>query len=62
MGAFGCHGNQFSSDLPPNLMQSFPHPNETPYEIWLQSAQWFLRRKCLKGVGLGSGELKIRPF
>ena len=23
---------------------------ETPYEIWLQSAQWFLRRRCLKGV------------
>ena len=27
---------------------SFPHPMETPYEIWLQSAQWFLRRGCLK--------------
>ena len=26
---------------------SFPHPMETPYEIWLQSAQWFLRR-CLE--------------
>ena len=26
---------------------SFPHPMEIPYEIWLQSAQWFLRR-CLK--------------
>ena len=26
---------------------SFPHPMETPYEIWLQLAQWFLRR-CLK--------------
>ena len=23
---------------------SFPHPMETPYKIWLQSAQWFLRR------------------
>ena len=29
---------------------SFPHPMETPYEIWLQSAQWFLRRRCLKSV------------
>ena len=27
---------------------SFPHPMETPYEIWLQSAEWFLR--CLKSV------------
>ena len=27
----------------------FPHPMETPYEIWLQSALWFLRR-CLKSV------------
>ena len=30
----------------------FPHPLETPYEIWLQSAQWFLRR-CLKSVDDG---------
>ena len=29
---------------------SFPHPIETPYEIWLQSAQWFLRRRCLKSL------------
>ena len=27
---------------------SFPHLMKTPYEIWLQSAQWFLRRRCLK--------------
>ena len=26
---------------------SFPDPKETSHEIWLQSAQWFLRR-CLK--------------
>ena len=26
---------------------------ETPYEIWLQSAQWFLRIRCLKGVDNG---------
>ena len=32
---------------------SFPHPMETPYEIWLQSAQWFLRRRCLKSVDDG---------
>ena len=28
---------------------SFPHPMETPYESWIQSAQWFLSR-CLKSV------------
>ena len=28
---------------------SFPHPMETPYEIWLQLAHSFLRR-CLKSV------------
>ena len=32
--------------------QQFPHPMETPYEIWLQSAWWFLRR-CLKSVDDG---------
>ena len=31
----------------------FPHPMENPYEIWLQSAQWFLRRSCLKSVDDG---------
>ena len=29
---------------------SFPHPMEAPYEIWLQLALWFLRRRCLKSV------------
>ena len=29
---------------------SLPHPVETPYEIWLQSAQWLLMRRCLKSV------------
>ena len=29
---------------------SLPHPMETPYEIWLQSAQLVLRRRCLKSV------------
>ena len=32
---------------------SFSHPMETPYEIWLQSVQWFLRRRCLKRVDEG---------
>ena len=27
-----------------------PYPMKTPYEIWLQSVQWFLRRRCLKSV------------
>ena len=31
-----------------------PHPMETPYEIWLQSALWFLRRRCLKSVDDGN--------
>ena len=33
MGAFGCHGNQFSSNLPPNLMQPFPHSNDASNKI-----------------------------
>ena len=36
-----------SSDLDHLNKLSFPHPKEAPYEIWLQSAQWFQRR-CLK--------------
>ena len=24
------------------------HPKEAPHEIWLQCAQWFQRRRCLK--------------
>ena len=27
---------------------SFPHPKESLYEIWVQLAQWFQRRRCLK--------------
>ena len=27
---------------------SFPHPKESPYEISVQLAQWFQRRRCLK--------------
>ena len=26
----------------------FPHPKESPYEIWIQLSQWFQRRRCLK--------------
>ena len=26
----------------------FPRPKESPYEIWVQLAQWFQRRRCLK--------------
>ena len=29
---------------------SFADRKETPYEIWLQLAQWFLRRRCFKSV------------
>ena len=29
------------------------HRMETPYEIWLQSTKWFLRRRCLQSVDDG---------
>ena len=29
---------------------SYPHPMGTQYEISIQSAQWFLRRRCSKSV------------
>ena len=32
---------------------SFPDILDTPYKIWLQLAQWFLRRRCLKSVDDG---------
>ena len=47
---------------------SFPHPKESPYEISVQLAQWFQKRRCLKmlkddgprvtGILISSGELK----
>ena len=27
---------------------SFPLPKEAPHKIWLSSAKWFQRRRCLK--------------
>ena len=39
------HGGHLDQDRFNKL--SFPHPKEDPCEIWLQSAQWLLRR-CLK--------------
>ena len=42
----------WSFDLDRLNTLSFPHPMETPYEIWLQMAQWFLRR-CLKSLDEG---------
>ena len=51
---FGSREEDFLRFLPYMSMAAilvmFPHPMETPYEIWLQSAQWFLRRRCLKSV------------
>ena len=38
----------WSCDLDPICKLSFPHPMEAPHEIWLQSAQWFQRRRHLK--------------
>ena len=29
---------------------SFPLPKEAPHKIWLRSAEWFLRRRCLSIV------------
>ena len=34
MGAIGCHGNQFWSNLRKNLMQLFLHTSEATYKIW----------------------------
>ena len=31
---------------------SFPNPKEAPYEVWLQSAQWLLRKRSLKILNL----------
>ena len=42
MGAICCHG-EFWSDLTQNLMQSIPHPNDAPDEIWLWLANSFQR-------------------
>ena len=42
----GVHLGQVTWTFQKNL--SFPHPMEALYEIWLQSAQWFQRRRCLK--------------
>ena len=32
----------------PHTQTTFPHPMEAPHEIWLQSAQWFQRKRRLK--------------
>ena len=37
----------WSCDLDHLNILSFPHHMEAPHEIWLQSAQWFQRRRCL---------------
>ena len=38
----------WSCDLDHLNKLSFPRPKETPHEIWLQTVQWFQRRRCLK--------------
>ena len=43
MGTFCCHGNQSWSNLPQNLMQPFPHPNDTTHKILSRLATWLLR-------------------
>ena len=39
---------------------SFPHPMEPPYEIWLQSAQCFLTKRCLKSVDDGRTDDRLK--
>ena len=48
MGAFCCHGNQFWSILPQNLMQPFPHPNDATHKIWSGLANWLQRYSSSK--------------
>ena len=38
----------WSCDLDPASKLLFPHPMDAPHEIWLQSGQWFQRKRCLK--------------
>ena len=51
-----------------------PHPKESPYEIGVQLARWFQRRRCYykmlmdgqptdtSAIGLSSGELKTHTL
>ena len=41
MGAFCCHGNQFWSNLPQNLMHPIPHPSDATHKIWSRLANCF---------------------
>ena len=43
-----CRDGSWSSDMDHLNKLSLPHPKEAPHEIWLQSAQWFQRRRCSK--------------
>ena len=38
----------WSCDLDRLNKLTIPHSKEAPHEIWLQSAKWFQRRRCLK--------------
>ena len=42
--------SSWSCDLDPTNKLSFPHLMDAPHEIWLQLAQWFERRRCLKNM------------
>ena len=48
MGAFCCHGNQFWSNLPQNLMQPFPYPNDATHKIWSRLVNWLQRYSSSK--------------
>ena len=42
-----CHGNQSSDPIWSKTNASFPNPNNTPDEIWFQSARWSQRYSSL---------------
>ena len=39
---------EFSSNLPQNLMQPFPHPIDATHKIWSRLANWLQRYSSLK--------------
>ena len=48
MGAFCCHGHQFWSNLPQNILQHFPTPSDATHKIWSRLANWLQRYSNLK--------------
>ena len=40
MEAFHYHGNQFSADLPQNILKSFPNPSQATHKILSILTNW----------------------